>query len=71
LSRWSYTWRGQWPLNGWQNFVLTFVLLGFAFWLAWARGRSPLELFSTRADEAFVKALRARIPRKTAAARTY
>lgn len=64
FSRWSYTWPGQWPLNGWQNFAFTFTLLGFTFWLAWSRGRSPLELFSKRADEAFVKALRARFPRR-------
>src|SRR5512140_1913359 len=50
FSRHSYIWSGQWPLNGWQNFTLTFALLGFAFWLAWARDRSPLELFSKRAD---------------------
>ena len=63
FSKGSYTWAGQWPLNGWQNFAITFALMGFAFWLAWARGRSPLELFSQRVDAAFMVALRRRFPR--------
>ncbi len=65
FSRWTWTWSGQWPLNGWQNFTLTGLLLVMTFWLAWARGRSPLELFSSRADAAFVEAVRARVGRST------
>jgi membrane-bound metal-dependent hydrolase YbcI (DUF457 family) len=58
------TWSGQWALNAWPNFVITAVLIGIAFVLARQRGFSPLELFSVRADAAFVQALRARFPLK-------
>jgi inner membrane protein len=54
------TWRGQWALNGWQNFAITFLLLLLTFYLAWAKGYSPLEMVSTRADKAFVATLRHR-----------
>jgi hypothetical protein len=57
-------WSGQWPLNGWQNFVITGIALGIAFVVAWSRGHSPLELFSPRADALFVETLRARFPRR-------
>lgn len=66
LSRWAWTWQGQWALNGWQNLTLTALLLAMTFWLAWARGYPPLELFSARPDAAFVSALRARFPRMAA-----
>ena len=65
FSRSTYTWTGQWPLNGWQNMTLTAMLLGMTFWLAWARGYSPLGLFSARADAAFIAAIRGRFPRAT------
>ena len=60
------TWSGQWALNAWPNIVITAVLIGFAVVLARQRGFSPLELFSTRADGAFVRALRNRFPLKSA-----
>ncbi len=63
VSRWAYTWQGQWALNGWQNMTVTALLLAMTFWLAWARGYSQIELFSSRADAAFVSVLRARFPR--------
>lgn len=56
-------WSGQWALNAWPNFAITFALLAATFWLAWARGFSPLEMLSQRADAAFVKAIRSRFPR--------
>ncbi|MEO6259466.1 MAG: metal-dependent hydrolase [Thermoanaerobaculia bacterium] len=56
-------WSGQWALNAWQNVALTLVLLATTFALAWARGHSPLDLISTRADDVFVSALRRRWPR--------
>jgi hypothetical protein len=56
------TWSGQWALNAWPNLVITAVLIGAAVLLAWRRGFSPLEMFSKRADAAFVCALRARFP---------
>ncbi len=61
-SRAQWAWSSQWELNAWPNIVLSLVLLALAFWLAWKRGRSPLELVSHRADRAFVTALRRRFP---------
>ncbi|MDD2321509.1 MAG: hypothetical protein PHO83_15805 [Geobacteraceae bacterium] len=57
---WNLVWAGQWPLNSWQNFVITAGALGFVFYQAWSRGISPLELVSSRANESFVAALRNR-----------
>lgn len=62
-DRMNLTWQHQWALNAWPNFVLTVALLMITIYLAWQRGYSPLELFSRKADEDFVKALRHRIPR--------
>ncbi len=58
------TWSGQWPLNGWPNFAITGAALAASFCLAWARGYSPVGLFSERADRAFVETLRRRFPRR-------
>jgi hypothetical protein len=58
------TWPGQWALNGWQNFVITGILLGVTLWLAWKRGSSPIELVSDRANREFTLALRQRLPSK-------
>jgi membrane-bound metal-dependent hydrolase YbcI (DUF457 family) len=55
-------WSGQWALNAWPNFAITFALLAATFYLARARGFSPLELLSRRADAAFVDSLRRRFP---------
>ncbi len=60
------TWSGQWALNAWPNFVITAALIGITFALARRRGFSPLEMFSAKADAAFVQALRARFPLKAA-----
>jgi inner membrane protein len=60
--RLNLTWPGQWPLNAWPNFALTILLLLVTFYLAWARGYSPIEMISTRADQAFVSTLRRRLP---------
>ena len=57
---WRWTWSGQWLLNGWQNFAITGTALGLMFYLAWARGYSPLEMISQKADTTFVTALRRR-----------
>ena len=57
---WQLVWKGQWALNAWPNFVITGALLVLAFYLAWRRAFSPLELVSSRADQAFVKTLRGR-----------
>jgi hypothetical protein len=57
---WQITWSGQWALNAWQNFAITGALLAFTFHFAWSRGRSPIEIVSTRGDAVFVEALRRR-----------
>jgi len=60
------TWSGQWALNAWPNMVITAVLIGIAVVLARQRGFSPLEMFSAKADAAFVRVLRNRFPLKMA-----
>ena len=57
---WEWTWEGQWAPNAWPDFLITFVLLLATFYLAWQQGFSPLEMLSSAADNAFVRALRAR-----------
>lgn len=66
-STFQWTWDGQWALNGWQNILTTIVALTITFVLAWRRGYSPLEMCSTKADRAFVNALRSRVKPKNAA----
>lgn len=56
----NLVWKGQWELNAWPNFAITIIALTITFYIAWKRGRSPLELFSKRADLAFVRAIRGR-----------
>lgn len=47
-------WAGQWELNAWPNVALTVAMMGYAFLRAAAQGRSPVSLFSARANEGFV-----------------
>jgi inner membrane protein len=54
------TWSGQWALNAWPNFLLTFILLGMMFYFAWKRGYSPLEMLSQNYNRVFVDTLRKR-----------
>jgi len=58
---WQWAWSGQWALNAWQNVVIMVVLLLLAVGIALRQGRTPVELFSTRADVTIVAALRARL----------
>jgi inner membrane protein len=60
------TWSGQWALNAWPNIAITAVFIGVAVALARQRGFSPLEIFSVKADAAFVRVLRNRFPVTTA-----
>ncbi len=59
---WRLEWSGQWALDAWPNFAITGALLLLTFYLAWKRGYSPVGIVSTRADAAFVAALRRRVP---------
>lgn len=67
-DRWQLSWEGQWALNAWPNLLLSLLLLDLTFFLAWRRGYSPLGIFSTRADNAFVAALRSRFGKPPAVA---
>jgi hypothetical protein len=58
----AFAWPGQWELNAWPNWVISAALLAWIGVLAVRRGRTPLEIFSQRADSAVVGALRARFP---------
>ena len=57
-AHWKLTWDGQWELNAWPNILVTLLVLGITLYLAWKRGRSPLEMISRKADNAFVAGLR-------------
>jgi inner membrane protein len=57
-TRWTFQWAGQWRLDGWQNFVITFALLGLVLIRAFRRGYSPVSIFGQRADGAFMEVLR-------------
>jgi hypothetical protein len=59
-ERLSIFWSGQWELNAWPNISFTLALLGFTFYRAVSVGHSPVSLFSSRANEAFVGTVRAR-----------
>ena len=56
----SIAWSGQWPLTGWQNTLITVVLMLACLVTATRRGRSPVALFNRRADLEFIKVLRRR-----------
>jgi hypothetical protein len=62
---WQWIWAGQWQLNAWPNFVVTAMTVTLAFYLAWKRGVSPLEMISTKANDALVGTLRNRFGRPT------
>jgi inner membrane protein len=51
-------WTGQWPLVGWQNMLITAVLIGLVLERAARRGYSPLVMVSPRADRELVAVLR-------------
>ncbi|PWF42877.1 metal-dependent hydrolase [Massilia glaciei] len=57
-TAYEVSWPGQWPLVGWQNMLVTVVLLSVALWRATNLGYSPLALISERADTVFVATLR-------------
>ena len=61
-NAWELTWQGQWELSAWPNYSITAAALAVTFFLAWSRGYSPLEIFSTSADKVFIGTLRRRFP---------
>lgn len=52
------SWSGQWPLVGWQNMLISAVLLGITMARAAKRGHSPVGLLSEKGDAHFVQTLR-------------
>jgi len=55
---WQLTVPWQWELNAWPNMVVAVALLALILYVAWRRGYSPVGIFSSRADQAFVAVLR-------------
>ena len=53
-----WMWKHQWPLDGWQNWVITMVLFVWALWLAVKKGDSFIGVFNHRFDQVFVGVLR-------------
>jgi len=53
-----FVWTHQWPLVGWQNFVITAVLMFVVMRRAARVGASPVGLASVRGDAVFVAVLR-------------
>jgi inner membrane protein len=51
-------WKGQWPLEAWQNRVIGLVLFGWCFQLAVQKGHSILGVFHRRSDRVVVDVLR-------------
>lgn len=59
-SRLEMSWSGQWALNSWQNMVITGALLFLTLVRSVQTGHSPVGIFSPRADEQVVLAIRQR-----------
>ena len=59
-ERATIQWPGQWPLNAWPNIVFTALLIFYVLFGSVRSGYSPVGIFSTRADRAFVRAVRNR-----------
>ena len=59
-DRWTFQWSGQWPLNAWPNVLLTAGLMACALYRAVRSGYSPVGVFSTAADRAFVETVQRR-----------
>ena len=57
---WQLAWSHQWGLKAWPNVTLTIGLLALTLYWSWRRGRSPVEILSTRADASLARTLRAR-----------
>ena len=53
-----WLWKNQWRLDGWQNLVAFVVIFLGALWQSVRLGNSFIEVFSRKADVAFVRVLR-------------
>jgi hypothetical protein len=54
----SWQWTNQWPLNGWQNMLISVLLLAWIIFRAVRTGASPVSLFSPRINDVVVATLR-------------
>jgi inner membrane protein len=52
-----WSWPYQWPLDGWQNRIITLALLAWALCLAVKKGDSFVAVFNRRCDRVFVSVL--------------
>lgn len=59
-NRLSLTWPAQWPLDAWPNIMITAGLIAITLRVALTRSISPLEMFSTKANQIFISALQHR-----------
>ncbi len=59
-DKWQLTWAYQWELNAWPNVIITILAIGLTLFIGWKKGISPLEFFSSKANNLFVNTLRAR-----------
>lgn len=57
----SLSWSGEWPLNSWQNMLITVTLLAISVWIIRVKHRSPVEPISVAADKAVTEALLKRL----------
>lgn len=53
-----WLWRGQWRLDGWQNYAITIPLLIYSLCLGLRIGHTFVGVFNRWADAIFVKVLR-------------
>lgn len=62
-STWAtFSWSGQWALNGWQNNTIFALLFMAAFFVAARRRYSFIEFFSPMLDQAFFALVNRRWP---------
>jgi hypothetical protein len=57
---WQWTVSWQWELNAWPNVLITVLGILFVGFMAVRQGRTILELFALKLDQAVVRTLRAR-----------
>lgn len=51
----NITWQYQWELNAWPNILIGIALLAVSALIAKVHGRSPFEIVSEKANDAFVQ----------------
>jgi hypothetical protein len=57
---WQLSWAGQWQLNAWQNIAITSVAIIFILYQVFKHGLSPLEIFSSRANQVLADTVKKR-----------